>query len=233
MSGIAYIVAAHQRSKSNAAIAAVEDAGPLSAWYTPSRHERFHKDLDDADYKFNDRLRELQPCGACISNVVFWSTASPGEVPGCHDPHCLNNFIRHPWLGAGKVTKIHIDGMSWPLPLTVNYKLIVLLRDYEEVRQSWAAMGRTDMRPPGEYYEMVTGFYHNAPVPQRDKMLIWSRDLLGECSLTNYQTWLRVQAAGWPVDPAVAAATAKPEMNRFRREVLTEGIQHVTMRRTQ
>lgn len=123
----------------------------------------------------------------------------------------------------GKLIKV----LAWGLDgLAVNpqgYRVVLLQRDTEEIRQSYEAFFSQPMQMPwfAQYAERM----ERAVKMLRNRNDVLSVDVVQHRSLMEQP--LRVLgglSAEWPFDPAMAAAVIDQERWRFRRELLTVGI---------
>lgn len=140
------------------------------------------------------------------------------EVPLREYGEC--NF---PLKYQGKLIKV----MAWGLDhLAVNpegYRVVLMRRDPEEIRQSYEGFFQGQKCPPlTEYHERMT----------RAEMMLRNRADVENVTTLDYRNvvsgpianmaYLRSQ--GWPIDPLEAAATINPDLYRFRKERLIIGI---------
>ena len=121
-----------------------------------------------------------------------------------------------------------IKVMSWGLDgLAVNpegYRVILMHRDKEEIRQSYEAFFSKPLRIPWfEQYE--------ERMSRAVKVLLNRRDVFGvDCvqyrELVNSPESVLsdLKRFGWPIDSVKSAETIDPTQYRFRRENLTIGI---------
>jgi len=130
--------------------------------------------------------------------------------------------LNFPLQYQGKLIKI----MAWGLDsLAVNhegYRVVIMRRDPEEIRQSYEAFFGQKCPPMPEYYERIE---------LAAEMLANRRDVLSVCVvdyvdlIANAELcMIRRRGDGWPIDPLEAAAVIDPAQYRFRRELLTVGI---------
>lgn len=130
--------------------------------------------------------------------------------------------VNFPLAYQGKLIKV----MAWGLDgLAVNpegYRVVIMRRDQEEIRQSYEAFFDSKCPPMTEYEERITrawkGLMNRADV--REVYVQDYRDLINNPE----QTMIAMRSRGWPIDPLEAAATIDPEQYRFRLERLTVGI---------
>lgn len=122
----------------------------------------------------------------------------------------------------GKLIKI----MAWA-DLAVNsqgYRVVLLRRDREEIRQSYEAFFCQPLKMPwfGQYEDRM----------DRLEALLWNRRDVQSVTCLEYRnvvtepaaTMWQLVADGWPIDPDKAALAIDPAQCRFRRELLTVGI---------
>lgn len=124
----------------------------------------------------------------------------------------------------GKLIKV----MSWGLDgLAVNpegYRVILMQRDREEIRQSFEAFFENPLRMPWfEQYEQRMERAMEMLLNRQDVVSthqIEYRELVNDpCEVMEY-----LERCGWPIDVAKSSAVIDPEQCRFRRENLTVGI---------
>jgi hypothetical protein len=127
-----------------------------------------------------------------------------------------------PLAYAGKLIKV----MVWGLPsLAVNqYRIVLMRRDPEEIRQSYEAFFGRPLRHPwlaeyGQRMEQAESLLRN----RRD--VLWV-DVLDYRAVVDEpaSAFERLAANGWPIDVNKSAAVVDPAQCRFRREALTIGI---------
>lgn len=131
--------------------------------------------------------------------------------------------VNFPLAYQGKLIKV----MAWGLDgLAVNpegYRVVVMQRDPEEIRQSYEAFFQGSKCPPlAEYAQRI----------KRAKAMLENRRDVQSVSVVDYrdlvarpeQTMIGLRGTGWPIDPLESAAIIDPEQYRFRLERLTVGI---------
>ena len=102
-----------------------------------------------------------------------------------------------------------------------EYRVIVMERDAEEIRQSFEAAFNRKVKK--EYIEkrVAEGFKQLARRKDiKTLVVVPMRQLV----LNPLNTWKTLKDHGFPVDPEKAAAVADPELYRFRLERLVEGV---------
>lgn len=133
--------------------------------------------------------------------------------------------VDFPLKYEGKLIKVMLWGLDH---LTVNpdgYRVIIMRRDPEEIRQSYEAFFGQTLRHPGwkEY---------DARIDRAVEMLA-NRDDVKSVRVCHYSDvianplgeLLKIREQSyWPINAAKAAATINPDLYRFRREKLTIGI---------
>lgn len=217
-----HLIAGTQRSFTNAAVKIIAEASGLPVIKSRARDARFRESIDDESYKFNDGgLAEIEFCPTCSRSKIVALNAGRRFERDCDDVGCWSYYRTRPDALDGHVLKHHIAAPVWTLP-EGDYRLLVLLRDYEETRQSWAAMGQNYSIPPEQHYLNVCGFFARAPV--KHKVLAWAQDLFQESSLRRLDAWSRLAAMDWPIDPWKASDAVRPELNRFKRDGLDFGM---------
>ena len=122
---------------------------------------------------------------------------------------------------AGKLIKV----MWWGLPCLAvhDYRVVLMRRDPEEVRQSWEAMTGKPLRGPliERYDEYADGFYLRMQNRRDVRSLVEVR----------YRDLVEMPAQvlcgpefAWLPHPEKAASVPDPEQCRFRRERLEAGL---------
>lgn len=118
-----------------------------------------------------------------------------------------------------------IKVMLWGLDsLAVNpdgYRVVIMRRDPEEIRQSYEAFFGHPLRHPwmSEYEQRLRRAYK----------MIENRNDVASVHLVDYQRLTEsplheINRLCWPIHAGKAAATIDPTQYRFRKELLTAGI---------
>lgn len=119
----------------------------------------------------------------------------------------------------GKVLKVVVP---WLRALSVHdYRVVFMLRDPEEIRQSYEAAFGGKMKR--EAIERQTVEALDQLRNRRDVRTITTlnyRDVVDDPILA----FAKLRSDGWPIDGEAAASVVQPELCRFRREKLTVGI---------
>lgn len=190
-----HIVSGYFRSGTSAMMAALI-AGGLDAAWSEERNQLAEAHADERYHPNKGGLYEIRL----------------SEYSG-------NNF---PLAYQGKLIKC----MAWGLDhLAVNpdgYRVIIMRRDPEEIRQSYEGFFQATCPPLTEYHERIE---------RAANMLANRRDVLSVC-VVDYAgvveqpelAFIRLRGDGWPIDPLASAATIDPTQYRFRKERLTVGI---------
>lgn len=129
--------------------------------------------------------------------------------------------VNFPLQYQGKLIKV----MSWGLDgMAVNpqgYRVVLMMRDPEEIRQSYEAFFDQPLRVPwfAQYAERMD---------RAVKMLRNRNDVLS-VNVMQYRDLVEnplpeLAMLDWPIDVKAAAKTIDPLQCRFRRELLTVGI---------
>lgn len=133
--------------------------------------------------------------------------------------------VDFPLKYEGKLIKVMLWGLDHLAVNPDGYRIIIMRRDPEEIRQSCEAFG-IGVHPwlkSGEYGLRIT---------RALKMLYVRTDVLG-LEVVNYRTLFEhpeltfemlKHDESWPINAAKATATINPDLYRFRRERLTVGI---------
>lgn len=190
-----HIVSGMYRSGTSAMMQALI-AGGLSAAYSEDRNKLAEQHADDHYHPNRSGLYEV--------------------------PLKEYGGLTFPLQYQGKLIKV----MLWALDhLAVNpegYRVVIMRRDPEEIRQSFEGFFGKKCAPLDEYYERIE---------RAANALANRRDVRSVC-VTNYSdvvanpelAMIRLRGDGWPIDPLEAAAVIDPSQYRFRRELLTAGI---------
>lgn len=171
------------------------EAGGLEAAYDAKRDASMNRRLGDGDYQPNeDGFMELSA-----------EQYKAADFPGAYE---------------GKLVKCLRQGVL-NLP-SDNYRMIYMRRDGEECRQSVQAIFSTNV--PADFAEMVereTARIMGIMQQRRDCRVseVWYRDAVER----PRETFTKLAADGWPIDPVKAAAMVDPSKYRFRREQLAVG----------
>lgn len=123
----------------------------------------------------------------------------------------------------GKLVKVMVWGLDGLAVNPQGYRVVLLQRDPEEIRQSYEAFFDKPLRMP--WFEKYAERMERAVAMLRNRNDVMSVDLVQHRSLMEQP--LRVLGSlsvEWPFEPAKAAAVIDPEQWRFRRERLTVGI---------
>jgi len=102
-----------------------------------------------------------------------------------------------------------------------------MLRDPEEIRQSWEAM--FDKRAPAmfhpgaepDYWQVAYDLYRIMENRRDTQITLVQYRRILSAPLKIFQ---RLRTAGWPIDPDKAASVIQGGQCRFRREELEEGV---------
>ena len=122
----------------------------------------------------------------------------------------------------GTLCKIMLWGLDHLAVNTEGYRVVIMRRDPEEIRQSYEAFFGKKCPPLDEYEERI----------ERAKSMLLNRDDVDGVTVLGYREvidspaehFIHLRRCGWPIDPLEAAATIDPAQYRFRRELLTVGI---------
>ncbi len=124
-----------------------------------------------------------------------------------------------PRMHEGKAVKVVVPFLG--RLAVASYRVLFMRRDAEEIRQSLE----------GAFGERLTCERIENAVSEAIKTLANRRDvdMTTEVEyrwvLKNPQTFFRsLYLFGWPINPEKAAAAVQPELCRFKRELLTEGL---------
>lgn len=122
----------------------------------------------------------------------------------------------------GKLIKVMLWGLDHLAVNPDGYRVVIMRRDPEEIRQSYEAFFGKKCPSLDEYAERIE---------RAAKMLANRADVVSVTAVdypylvdSPEPCLIRLRREGWPIDPLEAAATIDPAQYRFRRERLTVGI---------
>ena len=186
-----YIVSGFMRTGTSMMMAALE-AGGLEAVKDGSRDD-FNKSHSDDNYKPNiDGLYELD-----LSKII------KPDFPRQYEGRLI------------KILSEQINGIS-----PMQYKVVFMLRDPEEIRQSCEAAfnRRIDVTDYQERMQALIRLLRNRK--DMEVVVFQYRDVI-----ENPRKYFdMLDFFGWPIDAEMAAAKIDPKLYRFRKELLTPGI---------
>jgi hypothetical protein len=129
-------------------------------------------------------------------------------------------LVNFPLAYEGKLIKVMLWGLDHLAVHEPGYRVVIMRRDPEEIRQSYEGFfGRRC--PSLAEYDLRIARAEALLANRRDVLsvtVVNYRDLVEQPDLTLSRLCL------WPIDPVKAAATVDPEQYRFRLERLTVGI---------
>jgi len=130
--------------------------------------------------------------------------------------------LNFPLQYQGKLIKVMLWGLD---SLAVNhegYRVVIMRRDPEEIRQSYEAFFGQKCPAMPEYRERI----ERAAEMLANRRDVLAVNVLDYSNLIADPEWamVRQRSEGWPIDPLEAAAAIDPAQYRFRRELLTVGI---------
>jgi hypothetical protein len=125
----------------------------------------------------------------------------------------------------GKLIKVMMWGLDNLRVNPAGYRVILMERHPEEIRQSYEAFfGR-----PHRSYQWLTQY--RVLLERAQEMLLNRRDVVDtfhfqykEVVSKPRSIFVSLEQAGWPIDPGCAAAVVDENQYRFRLEKLTYGI---------
>lgn len=229
------------RSLTTGVLNALVAGGSFVPMYTPGRAERMAAkfDYDGFEYNGGQELYELETCaecktgGHCERESCFGTFASyPDTYAGRLMKRIVGTPDLGPWQAGDYASMPTVERLAanpwWTLPpAECGYKVLFLIREYEEARQSAAAMisadGTTRAVFPfanrAHYNAIVYGALTDA-LAKADVSVVASRymadDPLREFSL--------LRERGWPIDPAKCADVIDRDKFHYRVEELERGI---------
>lgn len=124
----------------------------------------------------------------------------------------------------GKVLKVVVPFLHRLAINPSGYRVVFMRRDPREIVESYMAAFGSDNYGLVEAVVIERVDYSLQYLRNRrdvnDVSEFWYRDILS-APLAAFQS---LASDGWPIDPQVAATVVQPELCRFRREALPEGI---------
>lgn len=182
------VVTGHPRSGTSMMMQALASGGLMPAHDT-SRDAILDRTAD-ASYRANpDSLYEID-----------FAHYDDEDFPSAYDGRLIKVF----WWGLSKLSSAFV------------YRIVVMHRDAEERRQSFAAMSAgLRRRWHATDGPVVIPLALNATVAHADYAAVVANPLGFFHGLVG---------RGWPIDPVKAASVVDPARYRFRRELLTVGI---------
>ncbi len=191
-----HIVSGLFRSGTSAAMGALIAGGMPAAW-SEERNE-VAKAHADEKYKPNP------------NNNLF-------EIP-------LSEYggVNFPLQYQDKLIKVMLSGLDSIAVNPDGYRIIIMRRHPEEIRQSYEAVFGSRCPPLAEYHDRI----------KRARAMLANRRDVRSVAILDYAelierpelAFIRLRGEGWPIDPLEAAATIAPNQYRFRLERLTVGI---------
>lgn len=170
------------------------EAGGLEPVYNPKR-EKMNEQFGDKDYKPNSGgFYELQ-----------------------RKEYMQMGF---PEMYEGKLIKCMHGGL-WRL-VVGNYKVVFMMRDPEEIRQSYEAFFGTELPSAFKDYDRIMKYSIEMCQNRRDTdiTVFQYREVVVD-PVTHFQI---LKERGWDIDVAKAAKVIDPAKVRFKKENLTTGI---------
>jgi len=190
---VTYVVSGYMRTGTSMMMQALEAAG-LEAAFNPIRN-RLNTDFGDDKYKPN---------------------------PGGFYELQRNEYKQYgfPRMYEGKLIKCLWGGLA--KFVVGNYKVVFMMRDPEEIRQSFEAFFGGQAPPTLANYEEIMKDSIDLLNNRKDTRLIilQYRDVI-ENPKKEFQ---KLKDDGWKIDIDKAILTVKPDLYRFRKERLTIGI---------
>lgn len=132
--------------------------------------------------------------------------------------------VDFPLAYQDKVIKVMLWGMDHLAVNPDGYRVVIMRRDPEEIRQSYEAFFGHPLRHPwmAEYDARI----ERAAALLRNRRDVKSAHIMDYVDLIADPAteFARLQMYHWPVDIAAAAFAINPDLYRFRKERLTVGI---------
>lgn len=190
-----YIVSGYMRSGTSVMMKALV-AGGLEAVWDTKRDQKMIDPNSDEQYRVNESLYEL-------ADADYARPGFPNQYQG--------KLIKVLW--------------GWALLMSPgDYRVVFMLREPEEIRQSYrgAFGGRPHPLWGSDFYRWAMASTIRALHRRHDVQitLIWLRRLIDD-PLGQFQ---RLREQGWPIEVFAAAETIDPELYRYRAEELEVGI---------
>lgn len=198
-----YLVLGSQRTGSSMMMAALH-AGGLPVWPVEDDQDKMNAAFGDEEYQPN-------PTG-------FWEL-----------PKAEYRAADFPVKQKGHLIKVLNDRCLTLSAAAGPYRAVFMMRDPEEMRQSWhAAFGRDTEHPLWKKYKTADRIRHFMlhlldKLRQRRDMDVchmWYRSVIAHPDLA----FRALRHRGWPIDCAKAQAVVNPDLCRFRREELILGV---------
>lgn len=187
-----YLVSGYMRSGTSMMMAALEAGGLPLAW-SEKREASARRRFNAGEYVANGRFLELSQAALMAPD---FATRFAGRAAKCLRWTVLT-------LPAG------------------DYRVLFMRRNGEEVRQSLQAL--LDRRlPPAMADEVEIEANHIAGVLRQRRDVAMLEVPYRDAVAAPVLWFERIAAAGWPIDPAKAAAVVDPSLCRYRREALDE-----------
>jgi len=188
-----YIVSGYMRTGTSMMMRALE-AGGLDAVKNPTR-EKMNDQYGDKDYKPN-----------------------PGGFYELQRREYMQ--FGFPRMYEGKLIKC-LHGGLWRM-VVGDYKIVFMMRDTEEIRQSYEAFFGNKLPPTFEKYEEI----------MQDSIDMLKNRLDTQIDVFQYREVIKdpmkhfntLKNQGWPIDTDKAISVIDPSLLRFKREDLTIGI---------
>lgn len=191
-----YVVSGHPRSGTSMMMGCLQ-AGGMTAAYSSAR--------DDWSKKYGQQASGFNRTG------LFELTMDLIKAP------------EFPALYEGCVVKLVWDWLRWLKPYEPGYRVIMMIRHPEEVRQSFEATISDRKNLIAENYDKrLMGWVERLTIRPDvfDLVMVHYSEAIYDpigCMTT-------LAERGWPIDPAKAAAIVDPRLYRFRlNETIVEG----------
>lgn len=189
-------------------------AGGVDVPYS-MRMEAQHAQNDDDWYAYNDRkpTMELHRCEACERELVIKCLQEqPLRVENpCGSMDCVTTFHQNTERYAGMAVKIIVKLPWFHLPPGYDYRLIMLWRPYECIRQSWGAMGvpwEWEGDPRG-FIDTMSRFWTDCPFPK----IGFGTEYMVDCA---HEAMGKLEQLGWIKDAKAAAEVFDPSKLHYR-----------------
>jgi len=191
-----YIVSGFMRCGTSMMMKALEEAG-LFAEYKNSRDDRTRKPHIDEHYDPNEGgLYELE-----------------------RSDYLTKDFPRK---YKGKLIKCLYGGLERMNVMPDGINIVFMRRDFEEIRQSYQAFFgqklKFDKSVEESFDLMIQKMLNRKDV--NNMHVFWYREVVEE----PYKHFKILKDAGWPIDIDKAVEVVNPDLCRFRKESLVEGI---------
>lgn len=129
--------------------------------------------------------------------------------------------VDFPLTYQGKLIKVMSFGLDGLAVNPQGYRVVLMRRDPEEIRQSYEAFFDQPLRMP--WFSQYAERMERAVKMLRNRNDVLSVDVMQYRDLVA-NPLAELAILDWPIDARAAAETIDPQQYRFKRELLTVGI---------